>query len=129
MEARSVDAIPEGLAWQYEPKWDGFRCLAFRDGDRVVLQSKRGEPLERYFPEMVEALRAVRAQHFVLDGELVVPQGRGLSFDALLMRIHPAESRVTKLAAETPARYLVFDLLVDDHGESWVRRTLEERRP
>jgi ATP-dependent DNA ligase len=103
MEAKSVDEIPAGAEWQFEPKWDGFRCVAFRDGDEIHLQSKAGEPLARYFPEMVEALRAVGARKFVLDGELVVPHGAALSFDDLLMRIHPAESRVRKLSAATPA--------------------------
>jgi len=129
MEALSVETIPVGPGWQYEPKWDGFRCLAFRDGDTIALQSKAGEPLERYFPEMVEALRAVAAKRFVLDGEIVIPRGKSLSFDDLLMRIHPAESRVRKLAAETPATLIVFDLLVDGKGESLVGETLAERRP
>ena len=129
MEAKSVDMIPVGPEWQYEPKWDGFRCLAFRDGDAIALQSKAGEPLERYFPEMVDALREVKAKQFVLDGELVIPKGKSISFDDLLMRIHPAESRVKKLAAETPAILIVFDLLVDDKGTSLVGLPLQERRP
>ena len=98
MEALSVDEIPTG-DWQYEPKWDGFRCLAFRDGDRIELQSKAGESLTRYFPELVEALSALSATRFVLDGEIVVPEGKGLSFDALLLRLHPAESFLIRLAA------------------------------
>src|ERR1043166_7337037 len=109
MEALSVDTIPVGEAWQYEPKWDGFRCLAFRDGDKVELQSKAGESLTRYFPELVDAVRAVAAKQFGIDGDIVVPEGRSISFDALLLRIHPAESRVRKLATETPARMVVFD--------------------
>ena len=129
MEAKSVDMIPVGPEWQYEPKWDGFRCLAFRDGDAIALQSKAGEPLERYFPEMVEALRAVKAKQFVLDGEIVIPKGKSLSFDDLLMRIHPAESRVKKLAVETPALLIVFDLLVDEKGAPLVGCPLQERRP
>ena len=128
MEAKSVDTIPAGPEWQYEPKWDGFRCLAFRDGDTVALQSKAGEPLARYFPEMVEAVGKVAAKKFVLDGEIVIPRGSALSFDDLLMRIHPAESRVRKLATETPALLIVFDLLVDERGTSLVEKTLEERR-
>jgi ATP-dependent DNA ligase len=128
MEAKSVDTVPVGREWQYEPKWDGFRCLAFRDDDAIALQSKAGEPLERYFPEMVEAVREVKAKQFVLDGEIVMPKGTSLSFDDLLMRIHPAESRVRKLAAETPALLIVFDLLVDDKGTSLVGLPLEERR-
>src|SRR3989475_1172573 len=97
MEAKSVEQLPAGDTWQYEPKWDGFRCLAFRDGDEVFLQSKAGQPLGRYFPEIVEAVRALKPQEFVLDGEIVVPVGKSLSFDDLLQRIHPAESRIKKL--------------------------------
>ena len=128
MEAKSVDTIPAGPEWQYEPKWDGFRCLAFRDGNEIALQSKAGEPLARYFPEMVEAVREVGAKKFVLDGEIVIPHGSSLSFDDLLMRIHPAESRVRKLAAETPALLIVFDLLVDERGTPLVEKTRDERR-
>src|SRR5688572_25736638 len=94
MEALSVEDIPVGPEWQYEPKWDGFRCLAFRDGASVELQSKSGQSLTRYFPEMVEALRGVKSAAFVLDGEIVIPSDGALSFDALLQRIHPAASRV-----------------------------------
>src|SRR2546425_10986854 len=90
MEAQSVAEIPAGPEWQYEPKWDGFRCLVFRDGRNVELQSKSGRPLTRYFPELVAAIVALDAKHFVLDGEIVVPEGTALSFDALLQRIHPA---------------------------------------
>src|SRR5215213_8731537 len=90
MEAKAVDAIPAGAQWQYEPKWDGFRCLAFCDGDHVELQSKAGQPLARYFPEVVEAVRALKPRKFVLDGEIVVPVNGVLAFDDLLMRIHPA---------------------------------------
>src|SRR5947207_2802958 len=129
MEARSVDEIPTGDGWQYEPKWDGFRCLAFRDGDEVFLQSKAGQPLGRYFPEVVDAVRGLKARKFVLDGEIVVPIGGSLSFDDLLQRIHPAESRIRKLASETPALYIVFDLLVDDRGAALVEHPLLERRP
>ncbi len=128
MEALSVEDIPTGPEWQYEPKWDGFRCLAFRDGARVELQSKSGQPLTRYFPELVAALAALKAPAFVLDGEIVVPDGAALSFDALLQRIHPAQSRVTRLAAETPALFIVFDLLVDAVGKSLVRDNLDTRR-
>jgi len=111
MEALSVDTIPEGGAWQYEPKWDGFRCLLFRDGDKIALQSKSGQSLTRYFPELVAAASELKAKRFVLDGEIVVPDGRAFSFDNLLQRIHPAASRVKRLAAETPALMIVFDLL------------------
>lgn len=129
MEALSVEEIPVGAGWQYEPKWDGFRCLAYRDGDEVLLQSKAGQPLARYFPDVVAAVRSVKAKRFALDGEIVIPErgGAGLSFDALLQRIHPAESRVKKLAAETPAWLVVFDLLADG-AKSFVARPLAERR-
>src|SRR2546423_12624990 len=106
MEAKLGDVLPEGANWQYEPKWDGFRCLAFKDGNDVDLRSKAGQPLERYFPEVATALRALRVPRCVLDGELVVPEGDALSFDELLMRIHPAASRVEKLSHEHPALYV-----------------------
>jgi ATP-dependent DNA ligase len=128
MEALSVDEIPTGDVWQYEPKWDGFRCLVFRDGDTVELQSKSGQPLTRYFPELVEATRGLKAKQFVLDGEIVVPSDGAFSFDALLQRIHPAQSRVQKLAAETPALLIAFDLLLGADGKPMVDKTLERRR-
>jgi ATP-dependent DNA ligase len=128
MEAKLVDTLPEGPNWQYEPKFDGFRCLAFKDGGEVALRSKAGQPLERYFPEVVDALAALAAPRCVLDGELVVPDGDTLSFDELLMRIHPAASRVRKLSVEHPALFVVFDLLVDERGESLVREPLAVRR-
>lgn len=128
MEALLVDEIPSGGGWQYEPKWDGFRCLAFRDGSRVDLQSKSGQPLGRYFPEVTAMLLGLSAKAFVLDGEIVVPSGDRLSFDDLLLRIHPAESRIRRLAAETPAAYIVFDLLADEKGNALVERPFEERR-
>jgi len=128
MEARSVDEIPVGAEWQYEPKWDGFRCLVFRDGDKVELQSKSGQPLTRYFPEIVEAARQLEARRFVLDGEIVVPDDGAFSFDALLQRIHPAASRVARLAEETPALLIVFDLLAGADGRSLMDLPLTERR-
>jgi ATP-dependent DNA ligase len=128
MEALSVEEVPTGQGWQYEPKWDGFRCLAFRDGDRVELQSKSAQSLTRYFPEIVDGLRALKAPRFVLDGELVVPVAGSLSFDDLLQRIHPAESRVRKLAAQTPAMLIAFDLLADESGEALTSLPLAERR-
>jgi ATP-dependent DNA ligase len=128
MEARTVAELPAGAGWQFEPKWDGFRCLAFRDGDAVRLQSKSGKPLTRYFPEVEAAVRALRAPGCVLDGEVVVPVGDRLSFDDLLQRIHPAASRIARLARETPALYVLFDLLVDDAGTALVERPLRERR-
>ena len=109
MEARSVEEIPTGEEWQYEPKWDGFRCLAFRDGDKIFLQSKNGQPLARYFPDVVSNVAKLPQQQFVLDGELVIPIGGALSFDELQLRLHPAASRVQKLAAAHPAVYVVFD--------------------
>ncbi len=128
MEADSVEEIPTEDGWQYEPKWDGFRCLAYREDGDVELRSKAGQPLGRYFPEIVAAVAEVKAKRFALDGELVIAQGRTLSFDDLLLRLHPAASRVQKLAAATPAWLVVFDLLVDEKGESLVERPLQERR-
>jgi len=128
MEAKSVEKLPAGDIWQYEPKWDGFRCLAFRDGNKVDLQSKSGQPLARYFPEVVDALLELKARQFVIDGEIVVPVKGKFSFDDLLMRIHPAASRVKKLSKETPAKLIAFDLLVDDRGKSLVDLVLKERR-
>jgi ATP-dependent DNA ligase len=111
MEARSVDVLPGGEGWQFEPKWDGFRCLVFRDGGEVALQSKAGRPLGRYFPEVAELVRALPETRLILDGELIIRVGGALSFDALQMRLHPAESRIRKLAAETPAVLMLFDCL------------------
>jgi ATP-dependent DNA ligase len=128
MEALSVAEIPSGPEWQYEPKWDGFRCLVFREGDRVELQSKAGQPLTRYFPELVEDIRRVKAEKLVLDSELVVPVEGTFSFDALLQRIHPAQSRVNKLARETPALIVAFDLLLDGEGKPLIDLPLSERR-
>jgi ATP-dependent DNA ligase len=129
MNALLVAELPSGGGqWQYEPKWDGFRCLAFRDGKSVELRSKSGQPLARYFPEVVEALLAIEANRFVVDGELVIPEGSGLSFDALLQRIHPSASRITKLSDQTPAVFIVFDLLVGADGKSLVEKPLQERR-
>ncbi len=129
MEARSADEIPEGDEWQYEPKWDGFRCLAFRDGDEVYLQSKSGQPLARYFPDVVKSLGELSAKHFVLDGELVIPIDGALSFEELQLRLHPAASRVQKLASAHPALFIVFDLLAETNGESRLALPLRERRP
>jgi ATP-dependent DNA ligase len=128
MEALSVAQIPIGNAWQYEPKWDGFRCLVFRDQENVELQSKSGRSLTRYFPEVVAGLRELKAKAFVIDGEIVVPQDGTFSFDALLQRIHPAASRVKRLAAETPAQLIVFDLLAGTDGRSLTHLPLRERR-
>jgi ATP-dependent DNA ligase len=128
MEARLVEALPEGPGWQFEPKWDGFRCLAFRSRDGVDLHAKSGKPLGRYFPEVVETVRALSSADFVLDGELAIPVGDTLSFDALQMRLHPAASHVRKLADETPAILILFDMLVKPGGESLAAKPLSERR-
>jgi ATP-dependent DNA ligase len=127
MEAQTVDEIPVGPQWQYEPKWDGFRCLAFRRGKKVELQSKSGKPLSRYFPEVVDQISKLKSDQFVLDGEIVIPIGNRISFNDLLMRIHPAETRIQKLARATPALYIVFDLLEDARGPL-VQLPLAERR-
>ncbi|MBX9573341.1 MAG: ATP-dependent DNA ligase [Candidatus Obscuribacterales bacterium] len=113
METQPVKEIPVGDNWLYEPKWDGFRCIAFCDGDDIDLRSKKGQPLSRYFPEVVEELKKLNAGDFVLDGELMIWQGKTPSFDDLLQRIHPAATRIRKLAEETPATYVVFDMLAE----------------
>jgi ATP-dependent DNA ligase len=128
MEAASVETLPSGAGWQYEPKWDGFRCIAFRTAKTIDLMSKAGKPLARYFPDVVEAIRALPIGDAVLDGELAIPTRDGLSFDDLLQRIHPAASRVRTLVAEHPALYIVFDVLADAQGRSVVHLTFRERR-
>jgi ATP-dependent DNA ligase len=128
MEARLVDILPDEPGWQYEPKWDGFRCLAWRDGGAVELVGRSGKDLTRYFPEVAERLAELVPKHFILDGELVVPQGQSLSFDSLQMRLHPAESRIKKLARETPAAFITFDMLADRSGRSLIDAPLSERR-
>jgi ATP-dependent DNA ligase len=129
MEARSVDAIPQGREWQYEPKWDGFRGLLSRQGGKVDLRSKSGEDLARYFPELVEAALKLKVTMFLLDGEIVVPHGKAFSFDDLLQRIHPAASRVRKLSLETPALFLAFDLLATAADKKLSAQPLGKRRP
>ena len=128
MEALPAKELPVGPQWQYEPKWDGFRCLVFRDARHVELMSKASKPLTRYFPELVAALADVGAKQFVLDGEIVIPVDGQLSFDSLLMRIHPAASRIRKLSEETPAILIVFDLLVDVRNRRLVEEPLKDRR-
>ncbi|MET0748119.1 MAG: ATP-dependent DNA ligase [Rhizobium sp.] len=128
MEARSAEQLPQGEAWQYEPKWDGFRCLAFKNGEDVELRAKSGKPLGRYFPEVIALLAALPIERFVIDGELVIEIDGHLSFDALQMRLHPAESRIRKLAAATPARIVMFDMLVSPDGKALVDLPLTERR-
>jgi len=127
MEAKLVEALPGGEGWQYEPKWDGFRCLVFRDGGAVALQSKAGRPLERYFPEVAARIAGLKTDRFVLDGELIIPVGGVLSFEALQLRLHPAESRVRKLAAANPAQLMLFDCLARG-AKSLVAAPLAQRR-
>ena len=128
MEAKLVDDLPEGPGWRYEPKWDGFRCLAFRAGDKVELKAKSGKSLTRFFPDMVEVLETLPVDRFVVDGELTIPVGGELSFEALQARLHPAESRVRKLAAEHPATLVLFDCLVDADGRPLLTGPLSARR-
>src|SRR5258707_13279086 len=128
MEAKSVEEIPTAEGWQYEPKWHGFRCLAFRRGKEIYLQSKSGQPLARYFPDVVVALSHLPAKKFVLDGELVIDVGGRFSFDELQLRLHPAASRVQKSAAAHPATFIVFDLLESDTGKSLFKDPLRESR-
>ena len=127
MEALLAAELPEGENWQFEPKWDGFRCLAHRDGDSIELISKSGKPLGRYFPEMLELLASLKQQRFLLDGELIISVGDMLSFDALQLRLHPAESRVLKLSKESPAELMLFDLL-SLGGEDLAGKPLSDRR-
>lgn len=128
MEAKLVAQIPRGPGWRYEPKWDGFRCLVFRAGASVTLKAKSGKPLDRYFPDMVAALEALPVERFVVDGELTIAVDGELSFEALQMRLHPAESRVRKLAAEHPARLVLFDCLMDASGRALLDAPLHRRR-
>jgi len=129
MEARSAEALPvEAGKWQYEPKWDGFRCLAFKQGEAVELRGKSGRALGRFFPEALSLLRELPFERFVADGELVIEIDGRLSFDALQMRLHPAESRIRKLAVETPARLVLFDLLLGPDGSLLTRLPLTDRR-
>ena len=128
MEALAATELPRGPEWQYEPKWDGFRSIATRRGRKVELQSKSGQPLGRYFPDIVEALLQLKPKQFMLDGELVIPVEGDLVFNELQLRLHPAASRVNMLARAHPALYLVFDLLEDARGESFLARPLRQRR-
>jgi len=128
MEARAMDHLPEGDGWWFEPKWDGFRCLAFRDGSEVRLQAKSGKPLARYFPEVVARLAALDAPGFILDGEILADGGASGSFETLQLRLHPAESRIRRLAGETPASLTVFDMLLAPDGRDLRPLPLRERR-
>jgi len=128
MEAQSTESLPDGPGWWFEPKWDGFRCLAFRDGAEVILQAKSGKPLSRYFPEVVAWLSSLPENGFAIDGELLIPADGTYSFEALQMRLHPAESRIRRLAGETPAVLVVFDMLQAPDGADLRTRPLRERR-
>jgi ATP-dependent DNA ligase len=115
--AKSAKDLPEGDGWVYEPKWDGFRTIVFRDGDEVYLQSRNGKPMNRYFPEVVESIRKMKADRLVMDGEIIVVVDDVQEFDLLGQRIHPAESRVRMLAEQWPAAYVAFDLLAEDDDD------------
>jgi ATP-dependent DNA ligase len=125
MEAIPVDRLPAGEGWLFEPKYDGFRCLLFRDGDSIHLQSRRQRPLGRYFPEVIEAARRLSLERFVFDGELIIPDE---PFDTLQLRLHPAASRVRMLSREHPAQVVVFDLLADGHVHSLLKKPFSQRR-
>jgi ATP-dependent DNA ligase len=127
MLARLADALPAGDGWLFEPKWDGFRAIVFRDRDRLYLQSRDLRPLDRYFPDLAAPLLAALPERCVVDGEIVIATGRGLDFDALQLRLHPAASRVAKLAAETPASFVAFDLLAEGDDDLRVRPQSERR--
>jgi ATP-dependent DNA ligase len=125
MESEPVDELPAGRGWLFEPKWDGFRALAFRDGADVQLRSRNRKPLGRYFPELVEALAALPVVRFVLDGEIVI---RKQPFETLQLRLHPAARRIEHLAREHPATFVAFDLLADGRGRSLLQQPLSARR-
>jgi ATP-dependent DNA ligase len=127
MEALLAAELPEGGGWQYEPKWDGFRCISRRDGETIEMISRSGKPLARYFPEVVEILGRTKEKKFVVDGELILPVADRLDFEALQMRLHPAESRIRKLAKETPAQLMLFDVL-EIGSKSFGDRALVDRR-
>ena len=128
MEAKLVDEVPRGSGWRFEPKWDGFRCLAFKSGGEVALRAKSGKPLDRFFPDVAAALKALPPERFVVDGELTITVAGAPSFEALQMRLHPAESRVRKLAAEQPAGLVLFDCLAAESGPALIETPLRERR-
>ena len=127
MLARAAPEIPREASWRYEPKWDGFRAIVFRDGDRVHIASRNALALERYFPELIAPLQAALPDRAVVDGEVVIATDHGLDFDSLQMRIHPAASRVKMLSEQTPASVVLFDLLALD-ADDLRERTLDERR-
>jgi ATP-dependent DNA ligase len=127
MEARLVDALPRDPGWQFEPKWDGFRCLVFRDGREVELKAKSGKSLDRFFPDVVRVIAALPAKKLVLDGELLIAVDRAFSFDALQMRLHPSATRVAKLSGEHPATFVAFDCLISETGRSLLDVPFDER--
>jgi ATP-dependent DNA ligase len=128
MEARAAAELPTGPGWWFEPKWDGFRCLAFRDGAEVILQAKSGKPLTRFFPEVAARLAALDEPRFALDGELLIAGEGGFAFESLQMRLHPAERRIRKLAASHPASLALFDMLEDVDGRDLRGEPLSRRR-
>src|SRR6478736_10297263 len=128
MLAKPSDGLPTGDGWLYEPKWDGFRAMVFRDGDTIYTQSRDLRPLDRYFPELADMFRASFPKRCVVDGEIVIATDHGLDFDLLQLRLHPAESRVRKLAAETPAGFVAFDLLAVDDRDLRAEPQAERRR-
>ena len=128
MEARSAEGLPQDEGWWFEPKWDGFRCLAFRDGDRVRLQAKSGKPLDRFFPEVVAMLRELPASRFIVDGELLGRSEGRFSFESLQMRLHPSASRIERLSRETPATLTLFDMLLSPGGDDLRQQPLKVRR-
>jgi ATP-dependent DNA ligase len=127
MEALLAAELPEGDGWQFEPKWDGFRCIARRDGEKVEMISRSGKPLGRYFPEVLELLGRVKERRFAIDGELILAVADRIDFEALQLRLHPAGSRVRRLAKETPARFMLFDLL-EIGGKRFDEESLADRR-
>ena len=127
MEAKLVEALPEEPGWQFEPKWDGFRCLAYKSGDHVDLRAKSGKPLARFFPDIVERVAAMRANNFVIDGEIIIIDRGKLAFEALQMRLHPAASRIAKLAKQQPAQFMLVDCL-PRNGQSLLKAPLSKRR-
>ena len=128
MEARQADALPDGPAWQFEPKWDGFRAIAIRNGGRAELYGKSGKPLGRYFPEILARLIAARPKRFAVDGEIAIERNGGSSFEALQARLHPAQSRIEKLSREMPAVLILFDALMSEEEPMLWQRPLAERR-
>jgi ATP-dependent DNA ligase len=128
MEARLVNELPRGPGWQFEPKWDGFRCLAFKDGGKVELQAKSGKSLSRFFPEIVASIARAPFKRFTIDGELIIEIGGTSSFEALQMRLHPAASRIARLSSQSPATFIAFDCVRDTNGRSIANASFETRQ-